>query len=500
MKIMIAVLLALAIFAGPAGAHHGKGSHRAIEPPISCEADDRLLPGFMFGLDVGAQSFPEPDVVIRATCGLGELNRVIGEAKAEAQAGRNVRIVLPPCIYRERLRITDLYSGSIEIVAEVFGTAVISGADVFVGWVQSDGVWSTDWPFEFGLSWPSAWPSHLPQDELLKRTETFFVNGMRLTQVASFDELTKESFFIDETDDLVFIKTSIDLSNAFVEGTVRRTAIEIRRAENIAIRGVRQQHAASRIQRDAGVWILEAANILLEDMVIRDNSGVGLALWDTEFVTTRRVQFLDNGYSGYSASRTVGLLSEDDIVTGSNWRGFSFGMTSWAIAGFKHMLVHDVIYRRLTATGNLTRGFWLDNDIQNVVIDDSRWCDNLTQGAFLEKVQGPLLIRGLNVCDNVDQGIQVSVAQDITIEDSRIENNGGSQIHFTGQTDVLVTNFETGEQFILNTDFWTVMDSELIAMGDQTILSGPLPPPDFIASGNTCQTDNPTAMDGLICQ
>ena len=164
------------------------------------------------------------------------------------------------------------------------------------------------------------------------------------------------------------------------------------------------------------------------------------------------------------------------------------------------MRTHGAVYRRLTAIANLTRGFWLDFDIENIVIDDSRWCDNSTQAVFLEKIQGPLLIRGLTACNNSKRGIQVSAARNITIEDSRIENNGRHQVYFSGQTAVTVNNFETGERFILNTDNWTVSNSNLSAIGDQTILSGPLLPPNFVASGNTCQTENPTVMDGLICQ
>ena len=469
-------------------------------PDAVFTSDVRSLPAFMSGIVVGARPLPEPEVLIKATCGAGQLSGVISQAKAVAEAGQSVRVVLPPCIYREQLSISDVHSGSIEFVAQVPGTAVISGADVFAGWSQSGEIWSHAWTLDFGLHWPSNWPSRLPQDELLKRVETFFVNGRRLTQVSSFDELIEESFFIDEGRDLAFIKTQIDLNNALVEGTVRQRAIQIDRAENIAIHGIREEYAASGIQADPAVVVVNSANILLEDMVIRDNSGIGLAVWTTEFITTRRVQFLDNGYTGYNAYKAKGLLSEDDTVSGSNWRGFPFGMVGYAIAGFKHLKTHGAVYRRLTAIANLTRGFWLDFDIADVVIEDSRWCGNSTEGAFLEAIQGPLLIRRLTVCDNSKPGILISTVRNITIEDSQFGNNGRAQIHFSGSATRNVTDFETGEQFVLSTDFWEVTNSNLSAFGNQTILSGPLLPPNFVASGNTCQTDNPTVMDGLICQ
>lgn len=443
----------------------------------------------------GASPLPAPDKTIKVAC--GALGTAINQAVIDANSGLNVQVILPACTFREEMNISNVGAGSIDIVA---GAAVISGSDIFTGWAQDvDGIWSTAWPYDFGLRWPTNWPLSLPQDEILKRIETFFVDGIRLTQVVAYTDLVDESFFIDEPGDKVFIKSAIDLTAALVEGTVRQTLIRLHSAENIAIRNILVQHAASDIQNGTGVRIANSSNILLEDMVIRDNSGIGLSIVLSEFITTRRTQFLDNGYNGYTAWRVAGLLSEDDTVSGSNWRGFPFGMTGWGIAGFKHLGIHDAVYRRLTATANLTRGFWLDYDIANIVIEDSRWCDNSTQGAFLEKIQGPLLIRGLTVCNNSGGGILVSAARNITVEDSQFENNGREQIHFSGTETVNVTDFETAEQFVVSTDFWVVTKSSLSAFGDQTILSGPFLPLNFTASGNTCSTGSPTVDDALVC-
>ena len=461
--------------------------------------EDRPVPDFLADVEVGAAALPSADAFVDVACG-ESLSGAIREAKSLASSGRNVRVVLAPCVYRETLLIYGVHAGSIEVVAEVPHTAIISGADVFDSWSRESDAWSAPWPYDFGPFWPSGWPSFLPQDEVLKRTETFFMDGVRLTQVARFGDLVDGSFFIDEGQSKVFLKTAADPNFALVEGTVRDMAIRVENSEHVALRGLVQERAASNIQARTGTRVNNASDILIENMIIRENSGKGLSMVKSRRITTRGLQVTDNGYSGYGCYKTVGLLSEDDTITGSNWRGAPFGMTGWAIAGIKCFRLHDALFRRLTITDNLTRGFWLDIDIEGIVIDDPVWNNNLTDGTFVEKARGPILIRGGDISDNGRAGLRVSASTDVTVEGVTIENNNNYQIRFSGQTNFEVTNWETGESYVLNTDDWTILDSDLAAFGSQVIVSSRLPPATMFASGNICTTDNPVSADNLVCE
>jgi len=479
-----------------------------VQARYGIDVENRPVPGFLSGFQIGADAVPEATSMIEVRC--GELGSAIEEAKILAQGGQNVKVTLAPCVYREQLILVGIRSGSIEVVAEVPGTAIISGSDIFTGWVESGGVWSTDWIYDFGLKWPASWPNSLPQDEILKRSETFFLNGVRLTQVSSLNELFYGSFFIDELQNKVFIKTKYDLNSSFwnrtphvVEGTVRQTVVKVSDSDNIFLSGVVVQHAASSVQVPA-MLVQGSSNILMEEVTVRDNSGSGLGVETSDFVTTRRVRFIDNGYTGYNAWRVTGLLSEDDTVVGSNWRGFPLGYLGWSVSGFKHMSVHNAIYRRLITVKNRTRGFWLDFDIKNIVIDDGLLCDNTTEGASLEAVQGPILIRGITVCNNLSGGIRVTASDNIIIAYSRFENNGGNHLNFIGAETRNATDFETGEQMIIRTDNWEVKNTRFVAVGDQVIVgvifgTADNLPPNIINIGNFCASNTPSSLDALVC-
>jgi hypothetical protein len=439
---------------------------------------------------------------IRVGCGRG-LQNAIDEAVHRASDGEQIQVVLAPCVYRERMVVKGVRApGKIEISAEIPGTAVISGSDVFTEWLSSNGIWSTEWPHDFGVWWPESWPKSLPNHEILRRAETFFINGARLFPVASFDELQSQSFFVDENEGMVFIKTDTNLDNQLVEGTVRHTLVQVNGSENITIKGLVVQHAASRVQRQHAVQIRSSSNILLSDLVIQDNSGIGLAVNSSHAVTTHRVQFIDNGYTGYSAWRVTNLVSDQDTVRGSNWRGFPRGMNGWSVAGLKHLRVHGAVYKHLTSVDNQSRGFWLDTDIKDVLVEGGRICGNSRDGVFLEKIQGPVVLRGVTVCNNVRQGIKVSSAQNILIEKSNISANREDQIYFTGKASERIRDFETGETLLVQTENWSIRNNTLTAIGAHNILAvrADLAPSTLNASGNICTSDSAGPEDILVCE
>src|SRR5437667_435957 len=45
------------------------------------------------------------------------------------------------------------------------------------------------------------------------------------------------------------------------------------------------------------------------------------------------------------------------------------------------------MYRRHKSVGNQTRGFWLDTDCANILVENILCCDNLTDGIFVEASQ-----------------------------------------------------------------------------------------------------------------
>ena len=83
------------------------------------------------------------------------------------------------------------------IIASRTGQTIISGSDIFDSWTFiADDAWEAPWPYNLFSPEPqwSIWFPAAPK--LLKRTEIFFVDGIRLEQVANYNDLVADSFFI----------------------------------------------------------------------------------------------------------------------------------------------------------------------------------------------------------------------------------------------------------------------------------------------------------------
>lgn len=127
---------------------------------------------------------------------------------------------------------------------------------------------------------------------------------------------------------------------------------------------------------------------------------------------------------------------------------------------------------RHRAVGNQTRGFWLDSDNADILIEDAHLYGNLTDGIFIEASQGPIVLRDSLICDNrTGDGILATNSADVTVENSILYGNGRSQIRVTGNTERSVPNRETGEGMVLKAQCWTLKNNVIVARhADQLLL------------------------------
>ncbi len=152
-----------------------------------------------------------------------------------------------------------------------------------------------------------------------------------------------------------------------VEVSTRRYWLALGRTDQAAIRGLTLQHYATGIAAEDG-WKLQGAlciamhggfeqgkhrtrNIVVEDVTIRENSGIGAQFGDVGGLTLRRLKLLDNGGGGAGGGAWRDAVIEDLEIAGNNWRGDT--QTGWFAAGFKMHDCGDTIIRRFTAYGNL---------------------------------------------------------------------------------------------------------------------------------------------------
>jgi parallel beta-helix repeat protein len=234
------------------------------------------------------------------------------------------------------------------------------------------------------------------------------------------------------------------------------------------------------------VHFINSRNILIEDCQITRNNWFGLRLTQVNNVTTRRNSANYNGGAGWVGWKIKDLLSEGDETSYNNWRGVKGNFLGWEIAGLKHHSVHDAIYKSFKAIANHTRGFWLDYDNSNIVIQEGRLCGN-TDGVNLEASEGPIIIIKSRIFRNNSYGI-TSDSSKVTLDGNTIYGNGNSQIKHAFANDRPVKNWETGEMLKIHGEDWTLR---------KNIIASDLPAALFELSGGD-QFFSSLVLDGNI--
>jgi parallel beta-helix repeat protein len=388
------------------------------------------------------------------------------------------KIVIYPGTYRERIDLST-YGPVDKDVPIIFeskeqGKVIVSGSDVWNGWTRQGNtdIYTHSWPYKWGLApYPAGWEGNVVLRPIVRRREMIFVNGKALEQVISLDELKVGRFYVSENDGIVYVWLSpgTDINNTDIEVATRSGLFYANGKRNIALRRLTFQHDNSPLDGTA-VYFVDSSNILVEDRRFVWNNWTGLGMSVSRSVSARRNMADHNGGGGMATYKIKTLLFEDNETSYNNWRGAKGGFLGWAVAGIKNMCIRDGVYRRHKAVGNQTRGFWLDFDNANILIEAASWCDNLTNGIFIEASQGPITIADSVICHNRKYGIQTTNSSNVTLGRNTIYGNGSSQIRVTGDVERAVTNWETGEQRLLKVERWTLQENVIVGEDARQLL------------------------------
>ena len=180
---------------------------------------------------------------------------------------------------------------------------VISGSDTWKGWVGGDSIYRHAWPHDWGFaSVPSEWPegvhAYLDANSIIRRQEMVFIDGRPLLQVTSVDAMnsTENSFFVSEESDqlLLNIPSEMDISLSHVEVAIRPSLLVVESRQNVTIKNVTFQHAASPLQ-GAAVRIAQSENVSVVDTRFVWNNSRGLGMYESGDVTIQNVSALTTG-------------------------------------------------------------------------------------------------------------------------------------------------------------------------------------------------------------
>ncbi|GJL49372.1 MAG: hypothetical protein NPIRA01_05990 [Nitrospirales bacterium] len=409
---------------------------------------------------------------LKKTLPLRTITKAARLAMLNRKRGVSSEILIYPGTYRETIEmgLAERKDGPAIIMRarrDVTRKTIISGADIWGNWQKTqNNIYTHPWPYTWGLQpVPAIWSERVPIHPIIQRKEMIFVNGSPITQVLSLSDLRPKTFYVSEKTKTVYLSPpqGTTLANSIVEVATRSRLLTVSRIQNFVIQGLQFQHSATAIAQSAAVQISGSKNILIEDNRFVWNNWSGLGLSRVHNVTTRRNVMNRNGGIGWKGIWGKFLLSEHDTSSFNNWRGQKGNFFRWDAAGIKHLHMHDATYNNLTATNNLTRGFWLDTDNSDIVIKNACLCANLTDGLKIETSPGPIKVENSRICQNQEYGLMANTSQRILLRNNLFVNNAVYAIFITGKKVRTAMNWETIEKVDVRTQNWTMIGNVMFS-------------------------------------
>ncbi|MFT3942578.1 MAG: right-handed parallel beta-helix repeat-containing protein [Ancrocorticia sp.] len=387
------------------------------EPGSSIRANAGSLP-------IGQAKYPYPAnaIFVRAagnTSGSGTQANPYGSlAKALSVAPTGSTIVLRGGTYHESVTVPFYRKLTIQPYP---GEAVwLDGAETFSSWAQSGSAWRTKWTYDFDNRVSHTVGKHEewfvnPAYPASRYPEQVWIDGRKLTQVLSLSQVREGTFFVDGTNDWLYIGTNP--SGKKVEASTLQQALKIQ-GEGTTVRGIGVKRYAAHLAL-MGTVSSQVANIRLENMVITDNSMVGLSGWNPNQVWNK-LTVTNNGLLGIGAGNADGLKITNSLVSGNNSERFN---TEPVAGGIKITRSKNVSVTGTVAERNIaSTGIWFD-----------------------EWNQGVVAANNVSV-DNGQYGIEVEVSDNAVVAGNYLLRNGGAGIYVLGTSNASVWNNSiTGE-------------------------------------------------------
>jgi Protein of unknown function (DUF1565) len=408
--------------------------------------------------------------------------KTIGHAAVVAMANNHksigTRVTINPGTYRESILLPSSSSDTslpITFEAAEAGTVTVSGSNVWTGWqpyAGKAGAYTNSWPYTWGLCPPSSTGPFLQNINL--RREMIFVNGTPLTQVLTLSQLGVGTFFVDETNAIVYINpaSKTNISTATIEVATQSSPLAAYQKSNIVLRGLNFTEANS-CRDSAAVSFFGGSNILIDTDTFNWNNSVGLDLNITTNFTVQNSLANHNGQEGFNTFEAKNGLWTANEADYSNWRGAQGGIYGWSAGGFHFFAQHDNTVNGAKMFYNMSHGVHWDTDDVNDTAESIISAYNLRNGVVVEASEGPVSISNSYVCFNAplllyyDGGMALRGSTYVTLTGNTFANNLISEIPITGiqgGVPIPITNYETGQKYNLLTTNLT-LTSNTIAGG-----------------------------------
>lgn len=337
------------------------------------------------------------------------------------------------------------------------GKAVISGSDQYyydsskpdISRISSEGAG------KFSLLWAPQPPWGLGGEiykfdtnttNYNRRREMVFVNGKRLMQVLSYNELSPSTFYVDEGEHKIIFQPPVGVtlsSNTRIEVSVRGSVSDPDRLfsvvgqSNLIFRGLVFQHAASYGNAALRFWShvgsppdpdLFPSNILIDNCKFQQNNYEGLSLEYVKNFTVKNSVFDQNGVTGASGRQWFNGEWLDCQFTNNNWRGGQW-LAGHHAAGCKtfdgqmgtevQQVSSGVQFVRCRFANNKALGFWQDYSGDNFTMERCLIENNIS-GMMREKTFGTFTVSNSVIRNNFNDNITLYASPETTLDNCYI--------------------------------------------------------------------------------
>ncbi|WP_244515331.1 right-handed parallel beta-helix repeat-containing protein [Actinopolyspora xinjiangensis] len=391
---------------------------------------------------------------------------------AVGKADPSATIVLRAGTYRESLGIVRK---QLHIRSFPGEQVWLKGSEVLSGWTRTERGWRhRGWSPEYcrDCFLPEIIDSNHPNAGL---PDMVFLDGKPLRQVASREEVTDGTFFVDPAADTLLLGSDPTGETVEVSAYPWLLQFDGPSAAGSSLRGIGIAHYAARQEygRKGAMVVVNAADVVLRDNVFAWSASSGVAVFAPNAKVDGNI-IADNGLVGLMSNLAHDVRMVDNLVLRNNREHFALSGPAIGAGGVKMTRTKRAVIEHNSFVNNIGSGWWCDLGCTDATVVHNLARENVKHGLYYEVSSKALFASNL-LLRNEQFGMKISSTDHVGFRNNTFWNNHGSlglyndprSPEFDPYSHELGMSWITADTRIVNNLFaGTAHDEPFIRMGD----------------------------------
>ena len=345
-------------------------------------------------------------------------------ARAVAVAPRGGTIVLRAGTYHESVHVPS--NKPVTVQNYPHEAVWLDGSSAVADWTPAGRTWVHDgWNAQFdstagftsaaaegsGAGWSFIDPAH----PMASHPDQMWIDGARLTQVASADAVTAGTFFADYARHRLIIGD--DPSGKDVRAADLGIALDIQ-SPHSTVRGIGVHRYATSLPEIAMVR-LAGDHDAVENLYVAESGSSGIAA-TTSNITIDRVTTTKNALLGIHVNTADGLVVTNTVANENTIEHFNSSPVS---GGMKTSKTRGVTVANDDFSDNDGYGLWFDESTYAVTVADTTITDNTAHGLSYE-ISSTATITNNVITGNGQDGVKINNSDQVAVWNNLISGNG----------------------------------------------------------------------------